>query len=200
MDELIDKMKKYAVENKVPIMSEDGISFLQQFIKKNNIKNILEIGTAIGYSAICMAKVKDSLQIVSIERDEIRYQKAIENVKVAKKEEQIHLIYGDAFDIEVKGNFDLIFIDAAKAQNIRFFQKFSPLLNEHGYIITDNMYFHGLVEKEDLANESKNVRKMVQKIQNYHQFLNELKNYRTTIYRIGDGIALSEKLSETSID
>ena len=117
MDTLIQDMKDYAQENSVPIMSEEGIVFLQKFI------------------------------------------------------------------------------DAAKAQNIRFFERFSPLLNKYGYIITDNMYFHGLVEKKDLSNETKNVRKMVEKIRNYHQYLNNLEDYHSTIYKIGDGISVSEKLS-----
>ncbi len=195
MDTLIQDMKDYAQENSVPIMSEEGIVFLQKFIDEHKITHILEIGTAIGYSAICMANVRKSIQIISIERDEIRYQKAKENVEKAHLEKRITLIFDDAFNVGLNEKFDLIFIDAAKAQNIRFFERFSPLLNKYGYIITDNMYFHGLVEKKDLSNETKNVRKMVEKIRNYHQYLNNLEDYHSTIYKIGDGISVSEKLS-----
>jgi len=195
VDTLIQDMKDYAQENSVPIMSEEGIVFLQKFIDEHKITHILEIGTAIGYSAICMANVRKSIQIISIERDEIRYQKAKENVEKAHLEKRITLIFDDAFNVGLNEKFDLIFIDAAKAQNIRFFERFSPLLNKYGYIITDNMYFHGLVEKKDLSNETKNVRKMVEKIRNYHQYLNNLEDYHSTIYKIGDGISVSEKLS-----
>ena len=112
----MDRLEEYASENNIPIMQKDGILFLKEYILKNKVKNILEIGTAIGYSAINMALVSKNIKIVTIERDETRYDEAIKNVHDFGLEKQIEIILGDALEIEVHGTFDLIFIDAAKAQ------------------------------------------------------------------------------------
>lgn len=172
-------------------MQKDGIQFLTNFIKDNNIKNILEIGTAIGYSAIKMALVDNNINIVSIERDEDRYNKAVKNVKKFKLNDRIRIIKDDAFNVELNDKFDLIFIDAAKAQSIKFFNKFEKNLNKNKYIITDNLKFHGLVESDEIL--SKNLRQLVKKIKDYIQFLKENNNYETTFYNIGDGISVSKK-------
>ena len=126
---VIDQIKEYAIANNVPIMSDSGIRFLTNYIKDNNIKDILEVGTAIGYSAIMMAIVSDDIHITTIERDEKRYLEAIKNVKKMDLEDRIHLIYKDAFDVKLNDKFDLVFIDAAKAQNTKFFEKFEYNLN-----------------------------------------------------------------------
>ena len=128
-------LEKYAKKYDIPIMQKDGIQFLTNFIKDNNIKNILEIGTAIGYSAIKMALVDNDINIISIERDEERYNKAVKNIKKFKLNNRIKLIKDDAFNVELDDKFDLIFIDAAKAQSIKFFNKFSKNLNKSKYII-----------------------------------------------------------------
>ena len=172
-------------------MQKDGIQFLTNFIKDNNIKNILEIGTAIGYSAIKMALVDNNINIISIERDEDRYNKAVKNVKKFKLNDRIRIIKDDAFNVELNDKFDLIFIDAAKAQSIKFFNKFEKNLNKNKYIITDNLKFHGLVESDEIL--SKNLRQLVKKIKDYIQFLKENNNYETTFYDIGDGISVSKK-------
>ncbi len=184
-------LEKYAKKYDIPIMQKDGIQFLTNFIKDNNIKNILEIGTAIGYSAIKMALVDNNINIVSIERDEDRYNKAVKNVKKFKLNDRIRLIKDDAFNVELNDKFDLIFIDAAKAQSIKFFNKFEKNLNKNKYIITDNLKFHGLVESDEIL--SKNLRQLVKKIKDYIQFLKENNNYETTFYNIGDGISVSKK-------
>ena len=172
-------------------MQKDGIQFLTNFIKDNNIKNILEIGTAIGYSAIKMALVDNNINIISIERDEDRYNKAVKNIKKFKLNDRIRIIKDDAFNVELNDKFDLIFIDAAKAQSIKFFNKFEKNLNKNKYIITDNLKFHGLVESDEIL--SKNLRQLVKKIKDYIQFLKENNNYETTFYDIGDGISVSKK-------
>ena len=136
---IINQIKEYAKEKDVPIMSGSGIRFLTNYIKDNNIKNILEIGTAIGYSAIMMAITSEDIYITTIERDEKRYLEAIKNIKKMNLEDRVHLIYKDAFDVKLSDKFDLIFIDAAKAQNKKFFDKYSPLLKKGKYIITDNL-------------------------------------------------------------
>ncbi len=190
---LIKEIKEYAIDNKVPIMNQEGIDFLTTFIIKHQIKKVLEIGSAIGYSAIMMSLCSPSLKITTIERDETRYLEAVRNVKKLKLEDRITLIFNDALRTKIDDKFDLIFIDAAKAQNIKFFELFEKNLNDGGFIITDNMYFHGLVKKNEKEIKSRNVRGIVRKIKDYIAFLKENDNYNTTIYDIGDGIAVSEK-------
>lgn len=187
----IKKIKKYAEENNIPIMQEEGIEFLTTFLIKNRVKNILEIGTAIGYSAIMMALVRPDIKITSVERDEKRYLEAVKNIKKLHLEDRITLIFKDALDWKVKDQFDLIFLDAAKGQNIRFFTSFSKNLNSQGFIITDNLSFHGLVLKEESEIKSKNVRSLVRKIKEYTDFLKQNNEYETTFYQVGDGLSVS---------
>ena len=187
----LEEIREYAEENNVPIMTEDGIKFLTNYIKKHNIKKILEIGAAIGYSAIMMALVDEELEITTNERDEKRYLEAVKNIKKFKLEERINLIYKDAFDVKLDDKYDLLFIDAAKAQNIKFFEMFSKNLNPKGTIITDNMNFHGLVDKELEEIKSRNLRALVRKLKDYAVFLQENKKYETDFLDIGDGIAIS---------
>jgi len=191
IEEEIRSIKKYAIDNEVPIMQDDGIDFLTRFIVDNNINSVLEIGTAIGYSASMMALSNPNLKIVSIERDEDRYLDAVKNIKKLGLEKQVTLIFNDALDVSINDKFDLVFIDAAKGQNIKFFEKFSYNLNENGYIITDNIYFHGLVEKDESEIESRNLRGLVRKIKDYIKFLEENKEFKTEILRLGDGISIS---------
>lgn len=187
----LDAIREYAEENNVPIMTDDGIEFLINYIKKRKIKKILEIGSAIGYSAIMMALVDDNIEITTIERDEKRYLEAIKNIKKFHLEERINIIYKDAFDVFLKDTYDLIFIDAAKAQNIKFFEKFSKNLHSKGTIITDNMNFHGLVDKELEEIKSRNLRALIRKIKDYVIYLQENKKFDTEFLDIGDGIAIS---------
>lgn len=188
---MVRLLEEYAKERNIPIMQKDGIEFLINFIKENNIKSILEIGTAIGYSAIQMALVDSDIKITTIERDEERYNIALKNVNDFKLNNQINLIYGDALEVSVNGEYDLIFIDAAKAQNIKFFTKYEPFLKTGKYIITDNLNFHGLVNSNEQM--SRNLKQLVRKISNYIEFLKDNENYITKFYDIGDGISVSEK-------
>jgi len=192
----IRQIKEYAVENNIPIMEDEGIRFLITFITKNKIKSILEIGTAIGYSSIKMAMSDPDVKITSIERDKVRYLEALKNIKKMKLEDRITLIYNDALDVKLKEKYDLIFIDAAKGQNIHFFEHFERNLNNNGFFITDNISFHGMLDKEESTIESRNVRGLIRKIKAYIAFLEQNENYNTVIrYSIGDGIAISQKKS-----
>lgn len=193
MKEEIESIKNYALENNVPIMQDDGINYLTNYIKKNKIKKILEIGTAIGYSAIMMCLVDNDIEVTTIERDEKRYLEAIKNVKKFKLEDRINLIYNDALEVKINEIYDLIFIDAAKAQNTKFFEKFERNLRDGGSIITDNMYFHGLVFKDEEDIESRNLRQLVRKVKNYTLFLEKNNKYDTEFLNIGDGLAISIK-------
>lgn len=187
----ITNLEIYAKENNVPIIQKEGLNFLIEYIKQNNVKTILEIGTAIGYSSINMALVSDDIQITTIERNEKMYKQAIKNIKDFNLENRINVIYGDALDTVVQGKYDLIFIDAAKAQYIKFFEKYKQNLQMNGTIITDNLNFHGLaLHPEEI--HSKNLKALVQKINNYKDFLINNKEFQTVFYEIGDGIAVSK--------
>ena len=188
---LIEEIEKYAKENNIPIMLPDGILFLTNYIKKNNITNILEIGTAIGYSAIKMALVNSNIHITTIERDEERYKEALKNIKEFGLEKQIDVIFADAFDVELNDKYDLIFIDAAKSQSIKFFEKFKVYLTENGTIITDNINFHGLTKEEKIKN--RNTRQLVRKIKEYVEFLKNNQEFKTYFIDDGDGISISKR-------
>ena len=118
----INALKEYATINNIPIMQDEGIDFLTTFIMKKQIKNILEVGTAIGYSAIMMAKTSNDIHVTTIERDETRYMEALKNIKKFNLEDRITLIFNDALNVNLEEDFDLIFIDAAKGKNTDFFQ------------------------------------------------------------------------------
>ena len=193
MKEEIESIKNYALENNVPIMQDEGINYLTNYIKRNKIKKILEIGTAIGYSAIMMCLVDSEIEVTTIERDEKRYLEAIKNVKKFKLEDRINLIYNDALEVKINDTYDLIFIDAAKAQNTKFFEKFESNLRVGGSIITDNMYFHGLVFKDEEEIGSRNLRQLVRKVKNYTLFLEKNNKYDTEFLNIVDGLAISIK-------
>lgn len=192
---MIEKLEEYAHLNKIPIMQKDGIDFLCKFIKDNNIKSILEIGSAIGYSAIKMAKVSNDIKITTIEKDENRYNIATDNINMFDLNNQITIINEDGNNVIIDNCFDLIFIDASKGNNINFFNKFKDNLNKGGYIITDNLSFHGLVEDESLV-KSKNQRGIVNKIKKYIEFLDNNNEFITKYVSVGDKISISKRRND----
>lgn len=188
---LLEELELYAKNNNIPIMQKDGIAFLVKYIKEHQIKRVLEIGSAIGYSAIKMALVGKDIHIKTIERDFERYELAVENIKKFNLEDQIEIINIDAFDLEEKGTYDLIFIDAAKSQSIKFFEKFKTNLQQNGTIITDNINFHGLTHATEIKN--RNTRQLVGKIRSYIEFLKNNQEFTTVFIDDGDGIAISTR-------
>lgn len=191
MEALIKEMEAYAQANQVPIMQAEGIEFFQKLVEEEPIKRILELGTAIGYSAIQLARLNPKIQVVSIERDEKRYQMAVENVKRSGLSNQITLIFDDIMNVELKDEFDCIFIDAAKAQYIHFFEQFEKNLKVGGVIVSDNLKFHGLVGSTEI--QSRNLRALVRKIQGFIDYLNTRNDFETVFYECGDGVAVSRK-------
>ncbi len=188
----IQQLEKYAKDNNIPIMEHDGIEFLLDYIKNNNVKNILEIGSAIGYSAIRMCLVDESITVTTIERDEKRYNEAVKNIKDFNLEDRINIILDDAFNVELDDMYDLVFIDAAKSQYIKFFEKFKLNLKDDGVIVSDNLNFHGLTHTTEHI-ESRNVRGIVRKLNNYIDFLKNNEEFETTFYEIGDGVSISKR-------
>lgn len=189
--ESLELIRDYAHNNNVPIMTDEGISFLTDYIKSHNVKSILEIGAAIGYSSIMMCLVDSDISVTTIERDKERYDMAIENISDFKLNDRINLIFGDALECDITGKYDLIFIDAAKAQNIKFFEKYKANLADSGTIITDNMNFHGFVDLDMKEIYSRNLRQLVRKLKKYHEFLKDNKEFTTEFLNTGDGIAIS---------
>lgn len=196
MKELILEMERYAGANNVPIIEFESIKFIMKYIKLNKVKSILELGTAIGYSAILMANANDFCEITTIEKDDKRYREAVKNVNKSGFDKRIDVVYNDALEVNLAGHkYDLIFIDAAKGQYIKYFEKFCNYLNPGGVIITDNLDFHGLVKNKGSI-KSKNVRGIVTKIENYIEFLKNNKDFITKFYDIGDGLSVSFKKNE----
>lgn len=193
VDEYILDIKKYAKDKNVPIMMDDGIKFLTNYIKETKRYNILEIGTAIGYSSILMALQDENIKVTTIEKDEVRYKEALKNIKNLGLDGRINPIFNDALNVTLNDTYDLIFIDAAKSKNEEFFIKFSNNLKDNGVIITDNINFHGLTNKDLNEIKSRDLRGLVRKIKNYKEFLINNKAYKTTFYDVGDGISISKK-------
>ena len=189
------ELEEYAKINNIPIMQKDGILYLINYIKENNIKNILEIGSAIGYSSIMMASINSDIRITTIERDKDRYDLAVFNIKKYNLDKQINIIYGDAVDTDITGMYDLIFIDAAKGKNIFFFEKYKNNLVKGGTIITDNLSFHGLVEDNSLI-RTKNQKGIVNKIKDFISFLDNNDEFDTEYIPVGDKIAISKRRSD----
>lgn len=187
-------LRMFAEDNKVPIITEVGLNFLIQLIKLRNVSTILEIGTAIGYSSIAMA-LKTDVTITTIERDIKMYDIAKKNVLNSNLEDRIDIIYKDALEVDetVLNSVDLIFIDAAKAQSIKFFEKYEKLLTSKGIIVTDNLLFHNLVDQEV---KDRNLRQLLTKIDRFNKWVVEKQGYDTYIYEIGDGMSVSIKRSD----
>ena len=191
--EVIRDIIDYAEKENIPIMQKEGIYYLTSYIDKHYITNILEIGTAIGFSAIMMSMVRDDIKVTSIEKDEKRYLEAVKNVKRMGLEDRITLVFNDALKVNLDDKYDLIFIDAAKSKNRELFEKFQSLLKPDGVIVTDNMNFHGLINKDEEEIKSKNLKGLVRKVKEYHEFLKTNKNYDTEIINVGDGVAFSKR-------
>ncbi|WP_138415635.1 O-methyltransferase [Aquibacillus sediminis] len=190
------ELEDYAKANHIPIMEPLGINFLQQMVRLKKPKRILEIGTAIGYSALQMATAYPKASIVTIERDQIRYDEAVKNIRKLDKQEDITVLFGDALEItnqvEQYGPYDLLFIDAAKGQYQRFFEMYNQFLTEDGLIISDNVLFKGLVADTSQAANDR-INKLAKKIGHYNEWLINHPTYKTTIIPLGDGIAVSVK-------
>lgn len=187
---LINKIEEYAKINNVPIMLKDTLFYIDKLIKDNNYKSVLEIGTAIAYSTITLRNNND-ITITSIERDNERYLKAVENVNSSNLS-NIDLINDDALNINISDKYDLIIIDAAKSQNIKFFEKYKNNLNENGTIIVDNMNFHGLVGKSKEI-KSRNLRGLIRKLEAFWEYIDNQSEYSVIHLDIGDGIIVCKK-------
>ncbi|MBQ0040228.1 MAG: O-methyltransferase [Treponema sp.] len=186
----ISQIKEYARKNDIPIVMDKGSEFICETILKNNCRKILEIGSAIGYSAINFANLAPDIYVRTIEIDIDRYSRAVDNIRNCGLENRIKITNEDALDAKIDEKFDLIFIDAAKAQYEKFFEKFKHNLAEGGTIITDNLFFHGMVENPSLTHNYSTI-KLIRKIRKFVSFLQLNPEFLTTIHQVGDGVSLS---------
>jgi len=193
VDPILDEMKTVATKEQIPIISEEGIRLILHLIQIGKYCRVLEIGTAIGYTAYSISKFT-SASVVTIERNPEILKRAKGLISTDLANNKITFIEADALEIAIEslGQFDVIFIDAAKAQYIRFFEKFESLLSKGGIVITDNLLFHGFVENPKSI-ISRNRKQLVGKINKFNQWLLEKNDYDSFIYEIGDGMAISYK-------
>lgn len=183
-------LKQFAKDNHVPIIQDGGLDFLLKTIKKINAKDILELGSAIRYSAISMARLSDDIHIDTIERDQKMYEEALKNVKDAALDNQITLNFMDIRDYVPSKKYDLIFVDAAKGQYYNYLNQFIDYLKEDGVMFFDNMVFHGLTKDPD-AIKNRNTRSLVKKINKFKELVKEDSRFDIILYEdIGDGILI----------
>jgi len=191
---ILAKLRLYATEKQIPIIQEDGMHLLVQLLIASNAKTVLELGSAIGYFAIAVALLA-KVQVVTLEIDPEITEIAKRNISEAGLLEQVKIVNTDAlnFNPEMLGKFDLIFIDAAKAQYQKYFEKYEHSVNKGGIIVSDNLLFRGQVERPETI-ISRNRKQLVNKIKKYNSWLKDKTGFLTYFYEIGDGIAISIKL------
>lgn len=179
----------------IPVMKDDGLAFLLSLIRKNeNIRDILEVGTAVGYSAICMAQVRWDMEIDTLEIDEKAEDQALKNVKAAGLSERIHCHLVNGVDFETDKIYDLIFIDAAKSQYRRYLEHFMKNSRMGTFFVFDNLCFHGIVDNESLSKNRSTIQ-MVHKIRKFRDHLLKDERFETVFYQnTGDGIAVSRRV------
>ncbi len=189
-DPLLCEMRKFAEDNEVPVSQRETSAFLQFLCAVKQPKRILEIGTAIGYSAIAMAKSCQA-EIITLERDETMICAARQYIAKAGFEKRIAIIEGDATQTlsQVTGEFDLVFIDAAKGQYETFLNQI--LVAQGGILVCDNVLYKGMTATDELV-----VRRKITIVKRLREFLHELmndENYVTSLLPLGDGVALAYK-------
>ena len=189
----LEKIKKEALENKIPIIMDDTLDEIAKILKEVKPAKILEIGTAVGYSAICFSEyLQEDGSIDTIERDEERVIKAKENIRKAEVEDKINIYFGDAVEIlpALNCKYDIVVIDAAKGKYPIFLKEGLRMLNDNGIIIADNVLYKGYV----LSDYNKHKQRTA--VRNLREFLKELEEnpgLETTILEVGDGLAVARK-------
>ena len=201
MNELeLEKIKEKALENHIPIIMDDTLEVIAKVLTEKKPKRILEIGTAVGYSAMCFSKylAEDGL-IDTIERDEKRIEEAKQNFKKVEVENKINLYEGDAVEIlpTLNEKYDVVFIDAAKGKYPFFLKEALRMLNEDGIIFADNILYKGYVMSD--YNKHKQ-RTAVRNLREYIKETTENPNLETEILEVGDGLAISKMKSNKKIE
>ena len=187
--EELEKVKQRGLENHIPIIMDDTLEKLKEILEKENPKRILEIGTAIGYSASRFAEYSDAI-IDTIEIDEERAKEAIENIKNIGFEDRINVYIGNAVEIlpTLTEKYDLIFIDAAKSKYSIFLEEGLKLINPNGLVVADNVLYKGYVMSD--YNKHKQ-RTAVRHLREYIKEITENPNFETEILEVGDGLSIT---------
>ena len=191
---IVNKIKEEAIINHVPILQDKSLEFICLLLRLINPIKILEIGTAVGYSAINFAlELDENVNIKTIERNEKMYAKAIDNIASVDLSDKIEVILADATEylanLKEEGKYDVVFIDAAKGQYLKFLENAIRLVKDGGVIIADNVLFKGRVLSD--YNEHKH-RTAVNRLRDYIAIINEDERLKSTVLDIGDGIAVSK--------
>ena len=187
----LKKIKVKALEEHIPIIMDDTLEVIDKILKEKKPKAILEIGTAVGYSAMCFSEyLADGGIIDTIEREHERVEEAKENIKKVGVEEKINILEGDAVEIlpTLDKKYDVVFIDAAKGKYPFFLAEAKRMLNENGIIFADNILYKGYVMSD--YNKHKQ-RTAVRNLREYIKEVTEDENCETEILEVGDGLAIS---------
>lgn len=191
---LLKELEVYAAENNVPIVHKEVAEFLKVLLKVQKPMRILEVGCAIGYSSILFAStVGKDVQIITVERNEKMIEQAKKNIKEAGLENNITILEGDAEEMlkSVEGEFDMIFLDAAKGQYKLFYDMVIDKLKVDGLLISDNILYKGMVAHDDFVIRRKKT--IVKRMRNYLDYICTCDYLSTSLIPIGDGVALSYK-------
>ncbi|QNU65833.1 O-methyltransferase [Ruminiclostridium herbifermentans] len=191
---LLAELEQYAALNHVPIIQPEVAALMKVLGQIKQPSRILEVGTAIGYSAILFSGfLKQDGVIDTIERNEEMIELARKNIKLAGKQNTINVIAGDALDVLVclDKRYDMIFIDAAKGQYNEFFEQCKRMLVPGGLLVSDNVLYKGMIASEELVVRRKKT--IVTRMRDYLKILCEDDDFETSIIPIGDGVALSYK-------
>lgn len=195
---MIEELKNEAIKEGVPIIKDEGLAFLLNFINEHHCRSILELGTAVAYSAIRMAMLDENIHIDTIEKNEEMYKQALSNIHEAGLEKQIDVFFMPIEEFKTQKKYDLIFVDAAKAQYGRYLEMFLDNLDEDGYFLFDNMVFHDLIYDPEKIS-SRNLRNLVRKIVKFRETVRNDRRFDIMMFdNIGDGIlVLSRRKSES---
>ena len=191
MEEIFNEIKQKALEDHIPIIMDDTLEVIDNLLKEKRPQKILEIGTAVGYSAICFSKyLSENGYIDTIERDAERVIEAKENIKKMHLEDKINIFEGDAVEILPTFNkkYDVVFIDAAKGKYPFFLKEALRMLENNGIILADNILYKGYVMSD--YNKHKQ-RTAVRNLREYIKEISENPNLETKILEVGDGLAIS---------
>ena len=187
----LEIVKEKALEDHIPIIMDDTLEKIKEILENENPNRILEIGTAVGYSASQFARYTDKkCKIDTIEIDEERAKEAKENIKKIGFEDRINVIVGNAVDIipTLTNKYDIVFIDAAKGKYPIFLEESLKLLNRGGLILADNILYKGYVMSD--YNKHKQ-RTAVRHLREYIKEITENDNFETEILEIGDGLSIT---------
>ncbi len=191
--QLIEELRKQGLNEGIPLMDEDGLYYICNFLAETGCESMLEVGTAIGYSAIVFAESNTGLRILTLEKDEERHNRALENIAQSECAGNIEAICTDARKYQCDRMFDVILLDGPKAHNSELVNHYENNLKDGGYFIVDDVYFHGYLDNPGVI-RSRRLKSIVIKLARFRQELEANEKYETTYLEIGDGLLIAKKL------